>query len=326
MKICIIKLGALGDVVRTTSLIPALKQKYNADITWVTSEHAYPLLKYDSRIKAVPISQNTLTTADWVISLDDEMQSCALASSIETQKLSGCYWDNDAIRYTDDLQEWCGMGLLRPKEMGGKIEANRLKKANIRTYFEIMYDGLELDRPIFKPEIFGLLALPLPKGNNKTVGINAGAGPRWKWKSWGINQTLELSKRLARNGYDVLLLGGKAEEERNQCVVDAAKSPQIQMYYPENNDVLYLHQAIQQCDVIVSSDSLAMHLAVSSNIPVVAFFGPTSAAEIDLFGLGEKLETQLPCGRCYLSNCAVKPNCMQELSVDAVFDATLRWL
>jgi heptosyltransferase-2 len=35
---------------------------------------------------------------------------------------------------------------------------------------------------------------------------------------------------------------------------------------------------------MVSSDSLAMHLAIAQDIPTVAFFSPTSAAEIDGFG------------------------------------------
>jgi hypothetical protein len=60
--------------------------------------------------------------------------------------------------------------------------------------------------------------------------------------------------------------------------------------------------------------------------PVVAFFGPTSDAEIDLYGRGEKIVTRLDCRCCYLSDCPVRPHCMQSLSVQDLADAVDRWL
>lgn len=41
MKVLIIKLGALGDLVRTTALLRMLE----GDVTWVTSSPAAPLLR-----------------------------------------------------------------------------------------------------------------------------------------------------------------------------------------------------------------------------------------------------------------------------------------
>jgi heptosyltransferase-2 len=46
---------------------------------------------------------------------------------------------------------------------------------------------------------------------------------------------------------------------------------------------------VGECGLLVTSDSLALHMAVSLNRPLVAFFAPTSAAEIELYGLGEKV-------------------------------------
>ena len=46
--------------------------------------------------------------------------------------------------------------------------------------------------------------------------------------------------------------------------------------------------------MFVTSDSLGMHIAIARGIPVVAFFAPTSAAEIDLFGAGEKVISTAP--------------------------------
>jgi heptosyltransferase-2 len=50
-KILIIKLDALGDVLRTTSILPALIKKYpNSGITWITRKNALPLLEKNSYI------------------------------------------------------------------------------------------------------------------------------------------------------------------------------------------------------------------------------------------------------------------------------------
>ena len=43
------------------------------------------------------------------------------------------------------------------------------------------------------------------------------------------------------------------------------------------------------CDLVITSDSLCLHVAVARRTPVVAFFAPTSAAEIELYGLGQKV-------------------------------------
>ena len=43
--ILIIKLGAIGDVLRTTSILQGLKDKYESKISWLTSAISYDILK-----------------------------------------------------------------------------------------------------------------------------------------------------------------------------------------------------------------------------------------------------------------------------------------
>jgi heptosyltransferase-2 len=46
--------------------------------------------------------------------------------------------------------------------------------------------------------------------------------------------------------------------------------------------------------LVLTSDSYCLHVAVARRVPVVAFFAPTSAAEIELHGLGEKVVSTAP--------------------------------
>src|SRR4028118_659784 len=53
-RILIIKLGAIGDVLRTTPLLPILKARYpQSHITWLVEEAAAPLLRGNRYIDKV---------------------------------------------------------------------------------------------------------------------------------------------------------------------------------------------------------------------------------------------------------------------------------
>ncbi|HTT67768.1 MAG TPA: glycosyltransferase family 9 protein [Gemmatimonadales bacterium] len=350
MHVALIKLGALGDVVRTTSLVPGLKRLDPAlELTWITDAAAVPLIGYhgDVRFVRTPDEPGAWreTQFDWVISLDDSRVACHLASLLRSLQLSGAYRAADgSLRYTPDLEEWFGMGLLRSEEDGGLAEANRRKQANARTFGQILFDGLRLAGPVERPLVQippaarleadrVLMDLAAQTGTDlggerraKVVALNTGAGTRWKYKSWGEDDTAQLAARLHDElGAAVILTGGVEEAVRNARIVAAADRPGV-LAAPLLPDLLVFTALLGRCDAVVTSDSLAMHLALSQGVSTIAFFGPTSDAEIDLFGLGEKVVTPLPCRRCYLQDCEVRPHCMQSIGVARLFDATARWL
>ena len=342
MRIALIKLGALGDVVRTTSLVSGLKRlDPEMELTWVTDVAAVPLIGYHPDVRFARTTEEPGTWRDalydWVISLDDNRVACHLASGLRSSQLSGAYRAGDgSLRYTPDLKEWFGMGLLRPEEEGGLEAANRRKKANVRTFGQILFHGLGLPGPIERPavevparareEAARIVVGLAGAGRGPVIGLNTGADSRWSYSGWGEEQTAELAQRLHDAlGATVLVVGGAEETARNACIVAAARRPRV-LAAPAVPDLLVFTALLGECAVVVTSDSLAMHLALSQKVPTIAFFGPTSDAEIDLFGLGEKVVTPLACRRCYLEDCDVRLHCMQSIGVDRLFDATARWL
>ena len=79
---------------------------------------------------------------------------------------------------------------------------------------------------------------------------------------------------------------------------------------------------VERCSVLVTGDTLALHVATARQVPVVALFGPTSAAEIDLYGLGVKVQPDdLACLVCYLPDCDVKPHCQELITPERVVAA-----
>ena len=341
-RVALIKVGALGDVLRTTALLPGLRRLVpRLELTWVTAREAFPLVPGPPLVSRVvnyldpPDRPWRHDCYDWVISLDDEPASCELASALCGRRLSGAYRDDEGrLCYTPDVEPWFGMGRLRRPEDGGLTRANELKRSNRNDYGTLLYRALGLPQPVERP----ILAVPgedraraiewmkARRGDHRVaIGLNTGAGGRWRYKSWGTDETARLASLTAgRLDALVVILGGPAERERNAKIVERAKCPAV-LAAPCDLPILSFAALIEQLDALVSSDSLAMHIGIALRCPVVALFGPTSDAEIDLFGLGEKMVTPLDCRCCYLSDCDVRPNCMQSISVDSVAEAVERW-
>ncbi|MEC8495456.1 MAG: hypothetical protein VXZ39_11060, partial [Planctomycetota bacterium] len=161
--ILVIKTGALGDVLRTTAILPGLQRRFpDLELTWLTAPAAVPLVERHRLVKRVvtcdPKEAGSLAAVadmlpgihwDWVLSLDDEEPLCALASSLDAERVSGATMDGQGRRvYTDDVEPWFGMGLL---SRDGKEAADARKRENQRTHPAIYADmlGIEEGRPEF---------------------------------------------------------------------------------------------------------------------------------------------------------------------------------
>jgi heptosyltransferase-2 len=344
MRIALIKIGATGDVVRTTSILPGLRRLHSdMELTWITSTSALDLVRnHPDVLRAVDIAESSTDPwrrdrYDWLISLDDDPIACQLASELNAARLSGAYMTTAGqSRYTCDTEPWFGMGLLRPPEEGGIDRANQLKQANQLSHGAIFYRMLGLPPPIARPNVVVHQAqrqwaadwwADSPLHSFKSVvGMNTGAGGRWEFKKWGEDQTAQLANRLLRMpGVGVLLLGGPSELSRSQRIAALCDRPGV-VVAPHDLTLLCFSALVGRCDVLLSSDSLALHLGLAADIPVVTFFGPTSAAEIDVYGKGEKVVTPLSCRCCYLATCDIRPQCMASIPVQRMFEAVTRWI
>jgi heptosyltransferase-2 len=155
------------------------------------------------------------------------------------------------------------------------------------------------------------------------LGLNTGAGERWPLKQWTLEGYQQLLTRLhLQRGVQVLLLGGKAERNRHEHLCREARVPVFDG--GNDNDVRHFAALVAQCTVLVSGDTLAMHIALATRRRIVVLFGPTSAAEIELYGLGEKVFPNMDCLVCYKQHCDFVPNCMDLISVETVADAVNR--
>ncbi len=332
-RILLVKLAADGDVLRTTGILPVLASELPGNhLTWATAPSAAPLLENHPLVDRVLVTgrgtppELLAEEFDLVLCPDADPFSAALASVARTGRRRGyTLADNGVVRpLSRGAREWLAMGL-----------DDGLKRKGRRTYQDILQDVLELPERPGPPELY-LTAEEKARAeayreeagippDRPLVGLNTGAGSRWPLKQWTFEGFLELGKRLVKRGCSVLLLGGPAEEERNRKLL--AEGGKGFFDAGNRNPVRDFAARLGLCDALVTGDTLALHLGVAAGIPVVALFGPTSSAEIDLFGKGEKiLPSGLDCLCCYLNRCDKKPNCMDLITVDQVYRAVERLL
>lgn len=319
-RILVIKTAALGDVLRTTSILPGLCAQQPAPrVTWFTAPGAKPLVAHHPQVAevitadprdaaAVAKAGEPLRQVRWqrVLSLDDELPLCRLASQMSCDRLSGAYLGRSgAIEYTDDVAPWFDMGLL---SRHGKSHADRLKVENRRSHPAIFADmlGVAMGQPelplsdaarAFAEQFAARTGL----GKRRPlIGLNTGAGGRWRSKGLPIERVVELVDRLhaAMSGQvGFVLLGGPEERDRNATIAQGVRSlpsrPEL-IDAGTDNGLLEFAAIVDRCDLLVTSDSLALHMAIARRRKIVVFFAPTSAAEIELYGLGEKVVSTAP--------------------------------
>ena len=327
-KVLIVKLGAIGDVLRTTATLPGLKDKYQSEfIDWITHPSAKEVLLNNSFINQIFTweERNELGAYDLVIGLEDGFEACELASRVNSKKLIGAFVKDGKITYTPSA--WFDMSAISKY---GLKKANELKKRNKKNFQQHMAELLDIK---IGPYIFSLTREEIDYGKNfvknlgiskdeRILGINTGAGKRWQLKGLSIEKTIDLVNKLKKDlGVISLILGGEEERKRNEIISKETGMPNGGIHPLRN-----FAGVVNQCRLVISSDSLAMHFAIAFGKKIVVFFGPTSPSEIELYRLGEKVVPKMDCLACYKKRCDLVPNCMDVLSIQDLFNAVKRLL
>jgi ADP-heptose:LPS heptosyltransferase len=256
MSILIMKLGATGDVVRTTPLL----RRLDGAVSWITAENNLGLLEgIDRKVRCVSWEDRKRvadTAYDLVINLEDNRETSSFLKELEFKQLFGAHLNgDDQLAYTSDSRNWFDLSLISAY---GREEADRLKLLNRRTYQELIFEGLGLG---FSGETY-YLPPPRRTGLQGDVAISSTAGFVWPMKKWAFYD--ELKNELESEGLKVNIL--------------------------QNRSTVLEHLAdVQGHRCLVSGDSLPMHLALGSGVRCVSIFTCTSPWEIYEYSVQKKV-------------------------------------
>jgi len=324
-RILIVKLGAMGDVLRTTFILEGLKEKYkNSTIDWLVEKKNVDVLIGNEYIDIIIPNDNEVYKFlsshkyDIVINLDLSPESLSFTKLV--------FADTKIGYYLDDSRKIVGSNSFAQKWLPTSAY-DCLKKENEHTYqywmaniVELKRDNYEIQVPISnqaKQKAKSFVS-SLKLNNSKIIGINPGAGKRWVMKKWRVEKYIKLIKTLSSKGYNIFLLGGKDDEEEINLIL----KQKIKNVYSTGttNSVQEFFAMVDLCDLVVCGDTMAMHAALGLKKNVVAIFGPTSFNEIEMYDRGTKI-VSLECNCCYKPDCNKKVKCMDKVSVENVLDA-----
>jgi heptosyltransferase II len=260
MNVLIVKLGATGDVVRTTPLLGRL----DGQIAWVTAAKNTVLLEsLADNLRCFSWEERQLVPDiryDLVINLEDTLDVGLYLKTRQTTQLFGAYIDSaKQLCYTEDSKRWFDLSLISSY---GREQADKLKLKNRRTYQELIFDGLGFR---FAREPY-LLPAPIETGLSGDVAIAADAGPIWPMKKWAYYD--ELKHQLEQRGLTVNVL-------------------------PERSSLLEHLCDVKNHHCLVGGDSLPMHLALGTATRCVTLFNCTSPWEIYDYGVQKKIISPL---------------------------------
>jgi len=291
MNVLIIKLGATGDMVRTTPLLSQL----SGQITWLTAAKNITLLENltdNLRCFSWEERANVLDSHyDLAINLEDTVDVAQFLRTIECREIFGAYLGSDnSVTYTASSRRWFDLSLISSY---GRRRADELKLLNRQTYQEMIFEGLGFR---FAGETY-LVPEPIETGLSGDVAIAADAGPVWPMKKWAYYD--ELKQRLENHGLTVNAL-------------------------PQRASLLEHLSDVRNHSCLVGGDSLPMHFALGTAIPCVSLFTCTSPWEIYDYGVQTKIVS--PLLEEFFYKRGYDERATTAITVDEVFDAVMHQL
>jgi len=302
----------MGDVIRTTPLLWRFKELYpKAEITWITyTPDVVPaIVDHTLNFELKNILLLKSIHFDLLYNLDKDLEACALANQIVADVKKGFKLEFGRCSPIDRNSE--------DKWLTGLFDD--INQANKKSYPQEIFEICGLQ---FKGERYILEtdkeSWNIPE-NHPLIGLNTGCGERWSSRLWPIEYWIELAQRLKEKGFGVLLLGGKNEDIKNRKIASESGATYLGHFPLQKFFTL-----MDQCDLIVTAVSMALHIAIALNKKVILFNNIFNRNEFELYGLGEIIEPDVKCLGCFRGECQV--NCMELIKPTQVFEACLRVL
>ncbi len=318
-RILIIKLGAIGDVIRTTPLVVRYRKMYpNCHITWLT--HSPAVLPKDMIDEVMTFDFASAYGVqhrkyDIAINLDKEVEACSLLADVDAKEKYGYILDvkqNHIAAATPAAEH---------KLLTGFFDG--LSKTNTKHYMDEIFEICHLkfeDEPYllnYNKQLTAKFDFIKEKAKGKKiVGLNTGCGARWKTRLWPQEYWENLVRLLNQNGYFPMLLGGAAEHELNEVMSETSGA-----FYPGHFSLEEFIALTSMCDVVVTQVSMMMHIATALQKPMVLMNNIFNAHEFYLYNRGVIVEPTTGCDCYYGVTCTRTRPCMLDIAPEAILSA-----
>ncbi len=268
-KILVVQIGKIGDMILTTPLFAELKRLYP-----------------DSEISVLASTKNSaitkkLSTVDFTLEYDKKFYSTLKLITTFRRKSFDLWIDTkDEYSSTSKLLK----SLCSPKKSLGFNFEKQVFDVDLKSYVvgehrvdinlsPVNYLSNKKKHRSVKPNVdipsqdsLNVIKC-LAKVSGKKILLNLSAGINTR--DWAAEKWIEVSDAID-SGCNVILTGQEKDYESINLIIGKSKREKI--YFIETNTIFELAELIKQCDLIVTPDTSAVHLASCFNTPIVCFF------------------------------------------------------
>ena len=342
-RILVLRLSAVGDVIRTLPAVKALKEHApSSSITWIVEEPSrallesqpevdevilFPRKRWAKGIKSLRGIRGTigemrgfvkdLRRRKFDVALDFHgiLKSGVLSFLSGSPKRIGYnprstkegnfFFSNVKVKLPPKRISRFKRNLVLLKGMGMEVKESKYS-------LHIPREDREYIGSFFKASSASL--------HRPLIAIHPGTSPKALFKRWMPDRYAQLADRLVRElNASVLFTWGEGELEWVEGIRKEMKEPSL--LGPKTESLTQLGEVYRQCNLYIGGDTGPMHIASLMRIPAVVIYGPTDPIENEPFGNHFKVRKETGCNPCHKYSCK-ELICIKAISADEVFKAT----
>ncbi len=329
-RILIARTDRIGDVLLSTPVIKALRQKYpQAYISMIVAPYARDIVEDNPYLDEVIIYDKEIKHKSW-------MRSLKFASRLRKKKFDLAVILHPTNRlhlvtFLAGIPKRLGynhkFGFLNncakahTKQEGRKHEAeynlDLLCDLGVNGNVQDLFMPIKLESEQWVQDLFNSHGI---KDKDKLLAINPGAS--CLSKIWPAANFVQVAQILAsKHDFKIIIVSGPKDTSIANMI--AQKLGDGALNLSGKTSVSHLASILKRCTLFISNDSGPVHIASSLGVPVISIFGRNQAGLSPLrwgpLGKQDKyLHKDIGCLECLAHNCKKDFACLKAISVEDV--------
>jgi len=342
-KFLILRLSAVGDVIRTLPAVKTLKEYFpSSTITWIVEEPSQSFLESQHEIDEVIL----FPRKRWTQGMKSLMEIWGTAGEmwrfvggLRKRKFSAVL-DFHGILKSGILSFLSGspkrIGYDRKSTKEGNFLFSNVKvklpkekisrfERNLALLRGVALEAKELKRGLHIPiqdraYVASYFEASSASMRRPLIAIHPGTSAKAVFKRWMPDQYAWVADQLIQELHaTVLFTWGDGELEWVEGIRKRMKKPSL--LGPKTESLTQLGEVYRHCDLYIGGDTGPMHVASLMGVPAVVIYGPTDPVENEPIGNHIKVRKEVGCNPCHEYSCK-KLDCIKAVSADEVFNAT----
>jgi 3-deoxy-D-manno-octulosonic-acid transferase/heptosyltransferase-1 len=337
-SILIIKLSAIGDVVHTLPFLEVLRKNFPATrLDWVVEEESSQIIDGHKGIDSVIISRRKswqkrllkgpersaafkeivhflkeLRSNDYdlVIDLQGLFKSAILTGLSRGKRKIGPNWGREGSQI-----------FLTERPLIVDADKHAVDKyLKMAEYLGCEKDSWKGHIPIRESDKRSIDIVLHDRGikDQTLVAINPFA--QWTTKLWEPERFAALADRVQKELASDIVFTGSIQDraEIDEIIERMDPKPTNLAGQTSLKELAYLYS---KCQLLVTTDTGPMHIAVAMGCTVIALFGPTAPWRTGPYGEGHRvIREEIECSPCFKKTCD-HLSCMKNIKVNKVFES-----